>query len=34
VCRDLDGVQVRERQEELLALDPSDPRLAERYWLR
>lgn len=34
VCRDLDGAQVRRRQAELLALDPSDPRLAERYWLR
>ena len=34
VCRGLDGARVRARQEELLALDPSDPRLAERYWLR
>jgi hypothetical protein len=34
VCRALEGVAVRRRQQELLELDPQDPALVERYWLR
>lgn len=34
VCRALDGGAVRRHQERLLTLDPRDPELTERYWLR